>query len=258
MANPDCYEEIGLIYYANFIVDTKLEKLTIQEAYLNAAEDFLQHCFEGCQPQLKTPVVFRAMDRFAAQCGRPVYKGGGKEVQSEQKLGERVEKFAAAEAELWQEVGKYNIGCEPCLQETRGIASLVRKKEGCQPDTKAVVGPPLKFDDSGMLEEDLTYKAAKDGIQVGVAVVVRKRCPKAAYRRELHVGETGIVIEVTPSHVQVVFGRDDEQPCPRSALDSKPADGAAESSMKKQKVDNCQSRTHQGSHKLVGFRVSRS
>ena len=51
MANPDCYEEVGLIYYANFIDKRKLEKLEGQEAFLIAAEEFLKHCFEGCQPQ---------------------------------------------------------------------------------------------------------------------------------------------------------------------------------------------------------------
>ena len=234
MCNPENYEEVGLIYYANGIDKRKLEKLEAQEEFLIAAEEFLKHCFEGCQPQQRNAAVFIAMVRFAVAIGRLVYKGGGKDESSDQQLGERTEKFAAAEAELWAEVQKYGIDCEPCLKETKNLGSVLRgKKEGCQPEAKAVVGPPLKFSDAGELQEDLAYKAAKDGIQVGAVVVVQKRCTKSCFRREVIKGETGTVASVDESHVSVVFGPDDEVAMPRSALVLKPEDTAAESSKKK-------------------------
>ena len=74
---------------------------------------------------------------------------------------------------MWAEVHKHGVDCAPFLDETKNIGSVVRgKKDGCQPEVKAVVGPPLKFSDAGEVQEDLAYKAAKDGIQVDAVVVV--------------------------------------------------------------------------------------
>ena len=54
MCSPENYEEVGLMYYANGIDKRKLEKLEDQEEHLIAAEEFLKHCFEGCQPQQRS------------------------------------------------------------------------------------------------------------------------------------------------------------------------------------------------------------
>ena len=239
MCHPDDYEEIGLIQYANGLTKAKLERIEPQHKFLTDANDFLKHCMAGCQPQHGSTAVFKAMVRFAIASGRLVYKGGGNEASSDQQLGERTNKFAAAEAELWAEVRKYGVECEPFLAETKNLGSVLRdKKEGCQPEAKAVVGPPLKFSDTGELQEDLEYKAAKDGIQVGAVVVVQKKCPKSSFRREVIKGETGTVASVETTHVNVCFSKDDVCPLPRSALQLKPEDTAAESSKKKQRVDN--------------------
>ena len=241
MCESTDFKKVGNMLYADAIDKGKMEKLVKHEKYLIAAEAFLKHCFEGCQPQLKNPAVFKALVRLAIAIGRQVYKGPGKDASEDQELGDRTEKFAAAERELWEDVKRYDINCEPRLTETKSLCKMLRKKkkEGSEQEPIAVDGPPLKFDDAGEMVRDLAYHAAKDGIQVGVSVVVTKKCTSNTFRREVVKNEEGTVVSVDEAHVGVAFGSKDIVPMPRSALLLKSVvETAAEPPKKKQKVDN--------------------
>ena len=235
LCHSDHYEEIGLIQYAGVIKKPQIEKFVEQKQIIGVAEEFLAHCFAGCQPMQKNPVVFKAMAKFAAVSGGLVYKGEKIAKNKPQKLGERTDKFAVAEHELWSDVGKYGVVCDAFLAETDTIAiggKDVRKQE----TVKAVVGPPLRFNEDGVLHEDLAYKAGKDSIEVGAMVVVYKKITQNTFRREVQQGEEGKVIRIETSFVSVKFGSDPEIDLPRTSLRLKPEDTAPESLKKKQRV----------------------
>ena len=72
-----------------------------------------------------------------------------------------------------------------------------KKKKGSGPAVvNPVAGPPLKFNESDELDEDLAYRLAQNGIQPGRPVVVTRKCHANTFCREVKKGEKGIVANV--------------------------------------------------------------
>ena len=108
-----------MIQYANGLTRAKLEKLIENVDFLVASERFLKHCFEGCQPKLHIPVVFKSLAKIAHCIGKVVYRVAPKETSTNNQFGDRRDKFVALEYDLWTEVQKYGIECGVYFEETK-------------------------------------------------------------------------------------------------------------------------------------------
>ena len=132
-----------------------------------------------------------------------VEKNNNTENDENKFLGQQQDKYAALELELLRGMEKFGVKREPFLDET---TKLIEAPVGTSKVVeKGNAGPPLKFDEDDILEEDIPYKAAKDGIYRGCEVEVIREVKKASFRRDVRKGERGIVHDVSDTGVTVAF-----------------------------------------------------
>ena len=117
-----------MIQYANGLTKVKFEKLIEHVDFLVASERFLKHCFEGCQPKLNNPAVFKALAKFAHCIGKVVYRAAPTETSANNQFGDRRDKFVALEYDLWTEVHTYGIACGLYFEETKQQVSQVGQR----------------------------------------------------------------------------------------------------------------------------------